>query len=37
MDTTKARTRLGWSPAHDGRATLEAMVAAARRDEEGRG
>jgi UDP-glucose 4-epimerase len=30
MDTTKAKSELGWSPAHDARETLHAMVAAAR-------
>ena len=30
MDTTKARTELAWTPEHDARETLQAMVAAAR-------
>jgi UDP-glucose 4-epimerase len=30
MDTTKAKSELGWSPAYDARETLHAMVAAAR-------
>ncbi len=30
MDTTRARTMLGWQPRHDARETLEAMVRAAR-------
>jgi nucleoside-diphosphate-sugar epimerase len=30
MDTTKAREQLGWTPEHDARETLEAMVASAR-------
>ena len=30
MDTAKARESLGWVPAHDARATLEATVAANR-------
>jgi nucleoside-diphosphate-sugar epimerase len=30
MDTTRARTVLGWQPRHDARATLAAMVRAAR-------
>jgi hypothetical protein len=30
MDTTKAKSELAWSPAHDARETLHAMVAAAR-------
>jgi nucleoside-diphosphate-sugar epimerase len=30
MDTTRARTVLGWQPRHDARDTLQAMVRAAR-------
>ena len=30
MDTTRARTMLGWQPRHDARETLEEMVRAAR-------
>ncbi|HTU97942.1 MAG TPA: NAD-dependent epimerase/dehydratase family protein [Solirubrobacteraceae bacterium] len=33
MDTTRARTILGWEPRHDARTTLEAMVRAARAGE----
>jgi UDP-glucose 4-epimerase len=36
MDTTKAKSGLGWSPAHDAHETLRAMVAAARAGEPGR-
>jgi UDP-glucose 4-epimerase len=33
MDTTRARTVLGWQPRHDARETLEAMVRAARSEQ----
>jgi UDP-glucose 4-epimerase len=33
MDTTRARTLLGWKPRHDARATLREMVAAARAEQ----
>jgi nucleoside-diphosphate-sugar epimerase len=33
MDTTRARTVLGWQPRHDARDTLKAMVQAARSEE----
>jgi UDP-glucose 4-epimerase len=32
MDTTKARTKLGWKPAHDARETLQETVQAAREE-----